>query len=147
MIKNILVAVDGSPASNRAIRLAAEMASRHEASLRLLNVVREIQIPPEMKNMARVEHLGETRMGVLEFVANQILEAGEKLAIEAGTTQVKKSLGRGDPATVIADYAGRHQIDLVVMGTRGLGSVSGVLMGSVSRKATNICSANCLIVR
>jgi nucleotide-binding universal stress UspA family protein len=147
MIENILVAVDGSPASNRAITLAAEMASKHEATLRLLNVVREIQIPPDMKNMARVENLGETRMGVLEYVANQILEAAEKVALEAGATRVERSLGRGDPATVIADYANRHRVDLIVMGTRGLGSVSGMLMGSVSRKALNICSANCLVVR
>ena len=147
MIEHILVAVDGSPASNRAITLAAEMASRHQATVRLLNVVREIQIPPDMKTMARVENLGETRMGVLEYVANQILEAGEKVALEGGAAQVEKSLGRGDPATVIADYASRHRVDLIVMGTRGLGNVSGMLMGSVSRKALNICTANCLVVR
>ena len=53
----------------------------------------------------------------------------------------------GDPATAIARYAQRNKIDLIVMGTRGLGNVKGMLMGSVSRKVANACNVNLLIVR
>ena len=42
MINRILVTTDGSPASNRAVDLAAHMAIKHDASLYLLNVIREM---------------------------------------------------------------------------------------------------------
>jgi nucleotide-binding universal stress UspA family protein len=38
-------------------------------------------------------------------------------------------------------------VDLVVLGTRGLGQVKGMLMGSVSRKVTNLAETSCLIIR
>jgi len=147
MIKKILIAIDGSPASNRAVGLGAEMASVHDASLYLLNVIRDIQIPADMRDMGRVENLGETRLGVLEHVANQILDNAEERARKKGAKTVRKSIGRGDPATMIARYAKRHKIDLILIGTRGLGKVKGMLMGSVSRKVADICDVNCLIVR
>ena len=53
MLKNILVATDASPASNRAINLAADIAGKYGATLHLLYAVREMQLPPELKKMAR----------------------------------------------------------------------------------------------
>lgn len=147
MIARILVATDGSSAANNAIDFAADMATRYDASIHLLSVVRDIPIPPDMKDLARVENLGETRLGVLELIANQILDNAAERAEKNGAKSVHKAVGRGDPATVIANYASSHQIGLVVMGTRGLSNVKGMLMGSVSRKLTNICEVNCLIVR
>ena len=61
MIKNILVATDGSAAANRAVDLAADMAARYECSLSILNVVRHMQLPPELLKMAKVENLSEGR--------------------------------------------------------------------------------------
>ncbi len=75
MIHKILIATDGSASANRAIDLAIDLASTHQASLHAINAIRQIQIPPEMQNMARIESLGETRLGVLEHIANQILDA------------------------------------------------------------------------
>lgn len=147
MINSILVSTDGSPASNRAVALAAHMAIQHDASLHLLNVIRDMQVPPELQKMARVENIGQARQDVLEFVADQILGDAEHRAKKKGLKKVRKSVGHGDPATAIAKYAKRNKIDLLVLGTRGLGKVKGVLMGSVSRKVANGCDVNCLIVR
>lgn len=147
MIAKILVATDGSASSNRAIELAAGLAKVHNASLHAINVIRQIQIPPEMLNMARVESLGENHLSVLEFIANQILDDAEQRVQANGATLVKKMIGHEDPATSISDYATKHDIDLVVIGTRGLSKVKALLMGSVSRKVTEICDVNCLIVR
>ncbi|MEE8287527.1 MAG: universal stress protein [Gammaproteobacteria bacterium] len=44
-------------------------------------------------------------------------------------------------------YAKRRKADLIVLGTRGLGQVKGMLMGSVSRKVTNLSDISCLIIR
>jgi len=147
MIDRILVTTDGSPASNRAIDLAAHMAIKHDASLYLLNVIREMQLPPELKKMARVENIGQARQDVLEFVADKIIGDAERRAKRKGVKSVRKATGHGDPATAIAKYAQRNKIDLIVMGTRGLGRVKGMLMGSVSRKVANACNVNLLVVR
>ena len=147
MIDKILVATDGSSSSNRAVDLAAELSIVHNASLHAINVIRNIQIPPEMQNLARVESLGETRLSVLEFIASQILDDTEKRVNEKGATLTHKSIGHEDPATSISEYASKHGINLVVIGTRGLSKAKSLLMGSVSRKVTEICGVNCLIVR
>ncbi len=147
MIKKILATTDGSPASNRAVDLAAHMAIKHDAALYLLNVIRDMQLPPELKKMARVEKIGSARQDVLEFVAEKILGDAERRAKRKGVKAVRKASGQGDPATDIAKYAQRNKIDLIVMGTRGLGGVKGMLMGSVSRKVANACNVNLLIVR
>ena len=147
MIDRILVTTDGSPASNRAIDLAAHMAIKHDASLYLLNVIREMQLPPELKKMARVENIGQARQDVLDFVADKIIGDAERRAKRKGVKSVRKATGHGDPATAIAKYAQRNKINLIVMGTRGLGRVKGMLMGSVSRKVANACNVNLLVVR
>ena len=147
MIDRILVTTDGSPASNRAIDLAAHMAIKHDASLYLLNVIREMQLPPELKKMAKVENIGQARQDVLDFVADKIIGDAERRAKRKGVKSLRKATGHGDPATAIAKYAQRNKIDLIVMGTRGLGRVKGMLMGSVSRKVANACNVNLLIVR
>jgi len=147
MITKILIATDGSSSANRALDLAVELAKVHNASLYAINVIRQIQIPPEMQNMARVESLGENRLSVLEFIANQILDDAEQRIRAKGATFAKKSIGHEDPATSISRYAKKHGIDLVVIGTRGLSKVKALLLGSVSRKVTEICNVNTLIVR
>lgn len=147
MIDRILVTTDGSPASNRAIDLAAHMAIKHDAPLYLLNVIREMQLPPELKKMAKVENIGQARQDVLDFVADKIIGDAERRAKRKGVKSVRKATGHGDPATAIAKYAQRNKIDLIVMGTRGLGRVKGMLMGSVSRKVANACNVNLLVVR
>jgi nucleotide-binding universal stress UspA family protein len=147
MLKNIVVATDASPASNRAINLAADMAGKYGATLHLLYAVREMQLPPELKKMAEVEKIAGARSDVLDFVGRKILSESESRALKKGATKVKSFLDHGDPATVILRYAKRRKADLIVLGTRGLGQVKGMLMGSVSRKVTNLSEISCLIIR
>lgn len=147
MIRSILVATDASPASNRAIDLAAEMAGQYDATLHLLYVVRDMQLAPELKKMAEVEKIAGARMDVLKFVGNKILTDAKARSERMGATMVETHMATGDPATAIVEQAERNGIDLVVLGTRGLSEVKGMLMGSVSRKVANMCEKNCLIVR
>ena len=147
MLDSILVATDASPASNRAINLAADLASRYGASLYVLHVVRDMQLPPSIKRMAEVERIQGEREDVLMYVAEKILDDAEGRARKRGVESVERVVGRGDPAGAITAQAKRRKADLVVLGTRGLGKVKGLLMGSVSRKVANICDAHCLLVR
>jgi nucleotide-binding universal stress UspA family protein len=147
MLKNILVATDASPASNRAINLAADLAGKYGATLHLIYAIREMQLPPELKKMAEVEKIAGARSDVLDFVGKKILGDAETRAQKKGATKIKSSLEHGDPATAIMRYGKRRKVDLIVLGTRGLGQVKGMLMGSVSRKVTNLSDISCLIIR
>lgn len=147
MIRTILVATDASPPSQRAIDLGADMAAKYGATLRLLHVVRDMQLPEELRKMAEVERLVGPRRDVLEYVGKKILGDAESRARQKGAEKLQTELAHGDPATAILEAARKENADLVVLGTRGLGQVKGMLMGSVSRKVTNLAEVNCLVVR
>ena len=147
MIKKILVATDASAASNRAVSEAAYLAAVHEAELLILHVIRDMQLPAQMKKSPEIEAFETTREDILRQVAeNILLEAAAKAKAE-GAKKVQTAIGSGDPATSVIGFAKRRSIDIIVIGTRGLGKVKGLFMGSVSRKIVNNAESNCLIVR
>ena len=56
-------------------------------------------------------------------------------------------IGIGEPAHVIAHYANEKAIDQIVMGTRGLGSVAGLVMGSVTTKVLSLTDVPVLLIK
>jgi nucleotide-binding universal stress UspA family protein len=147
MIKKILVATDASAASNRAVSMAAYMAACHEAELLILHVIRDMQLPTMLKKAPELEEFANKREDILRQVAETILHEAEVRARKDGATRVQTAIGAGDPASSIIGFTKRRNIDIIVVGTRGLGKVKELLLGSVSRKITNKAEANCLIVR
>lgn len=147
MINSILVATDASPAANRALALAIDMAVKHGAKLDIIYVIREMQVPAKLRKMAEVESLADARGDVLMFVASQVLDEASARARKNGVEQVRTHVGSGDPSGAIIGHAKRRKSDLVVLGTRGLSKAQGLLLGSVSRKVVNLCKLNCLVVR
>ena len=147
MLKSILVATDASPAANRALTLAIDLAKTHGARLDVVYAVRDMQIPAKLRRMAEIENMADARGDVLMFVANQVLEDAKTKATKGGVERVYTYVGKGDPAGAIISQAKRRKSDLVVLGTRGLSGAKGLLLGSVSRKVANLCAVNCLIVR
>ena len=147
MIKRILVATDASRAANRAVDLAADVAAKYGSSLDILHVVRRMQLPPELLRMAQVEQIAGREADTLGFVAQKILSDAEARAKKKGAKDVCTAMADGDPATAIIKHAKRHHADLIVMGTRGLGKVKEVFLGSVSRKVCNLSPVSCLTVR
>jgi len=147
MIKKILVATDASAASNRAVSEAAYLASKHEAELLILHVIRDMQLPAQMKTVPELEAFANTREDILRQVAENILLEARDKAKSEGAKKVQTAIGSGDPATSVIGFAKRRSIDTIVIGTRGLGKVKGLFMGSVSRKIVNNAEANCFIVR
>lgn len=147
MIKSILVATDASATSNRAVDLAADLANKYDASLNILHVIRDMQLPPELRNMAEIEKIEGARSDVLRFVANKILTDAQERAKKQGAKKIHTETGEGDPATAILDHAKQQSADLIVLGTRGLGQVKGMLLGSVSRKVTNLSEISTLVIK
>jgi nucleotide-binding universal stress UspA family protein len=147
VFKNILVAVDGSTASTHALEMAIQISGKFDADLHLLHVVREMQLPLNPGLMDQYEAVQRQRHDLLRSSGEQILNQAKRVAQSKGVDSVKSDISSGDPATAIVDYAEKKQIALIVIGNRGLGQVQSMLMGSVSRKVSNITEAACLIVK
>ncbi len=147
MFNKILVATDASAASSRAVNFAALLCVEHEAELLILNVIREMQLPAELKQAPEFEAFNDARDELMRQAADRILAAAKKSAREGGARNVLTAIGSGDPATSIAGFARRRSVDLIVVGTRGLSKIEASSMGSVSRKLLDFTGVNCLVIR
>jgi nucleotide-binding universal stress UspA family protein len=147
MIDKILVATDASAASARAVSFAARLSVLHEAELLILNVIRDMQLPAELRDMPEFENFFNTREDLMRQAAEKILREARKQARKEGAKNVQSAIGSGDPATSVAGFARRRKIDLIVVGTRGLSKMQASAMGSVSRKLLDLTDVNCLVVR
>jgi nucleotide-binding universal stress UspA family protein len=148
----ILVASDASAASNRALKLACRFAVQSDAELLIVHVIRDMQIPFEIKEIPelefnRIEVFNDEREVVMRKIAEKILRTARETAEKAGVRNVETAIGTGDPAAGILGFAKRRKADMVVVGTRGLGKLKGSVLGSVSRKIADNAETTCLIVR
>ena len=152
MMNKILVATDSSAASNRAVEMAAQMAEQYDAELHIIHVIRDMQIPFEIKEIPELEpHALESfhnaREEVMRKIAESVLRLAKEKAGKVSAGKIQTVIGAGDPATSILDLARRQNVDLIVIGTRGLGKLKGQILGSVSRKVSNNAETSCLIFR
>ena len=152
MINRILVATDASAASNRALEMAVQFAGQNNAELLLVHVIRDMQIPFEIKEIPELEFnkfeaFNDAREEVMRKIAETVLKTARQKAQNAGAIKIETAIGTGDPANCILDFAKRREVDMIVLGTRGLGKLKGTILGSVSRKVTNNAETSCLIVR
>jgi nucleotide-binding universal stress UspA family protein len=152
MINHILVATDASAASNRALKMAAQFAELHNAELLIVHVIRDMQIPYEIDEIQELEYhqfesFNNTREEIMRKIAETILRDAKEKAEKAGANKVQTAIGTGDPATSILGFVERSKIDMIVIGTRGLGKLKGKILGSVSRKIADNAETSCLIVK
>lgn len=141
-MRKVLVAVDGSANSDRAVRHVAERAARNPAlQIHLLNVQPEItdwEVRSFLKQ-EEVEAMEESRGGDAMQSARAILDA-------AGVRYTPQVL-IGPVAETIAKTALEQNCDGIVMGTRGLGAVAGTLLGSVTAKVIQLADVPVTLVK
>ena len=143
-IKRILVAVDGSENAARAVKVASEIAKNNEAELAILHVV---TIPGSVYSgnvpvpLDKIE--GEMRVSGESFVATAVSIAQER-GIKARTAITQRM---DSPVRGITDYSNENKIDLIVVGTRGLGGFKRLLLGSVASGVVQYAHCSVLVVR
>ena len=145
MIKNIVVPLDGSDSGFKALELACDLAEKYQATLLLLHVVPSRELPESVRHFAQIEGIeGPPELVYEKVVAKNVLETGIKQAQEKGVKSVNELIGYGDPAKTIVEVATKRHADTIVMGTRGLGHVKGLVMGSVAHKVSHL--ADCTVI-
>jgi nucleotide-binding universal stress UspA family protein len=137
MMQRIVVGVDGSPASRAALALAADIATRFDAALR---VVETWEFTP-MTALAG----GETDLDELQRAAEHRLDrlVREVLGDDA-LESVERLASSEAPVPVLLREA--EDADLLVVGRRGLGGFKGLLVGSVSQQLTTHATCPVLTV-
>jgi nucleotide-binding universal stress UspA family protein len=137
MFKKILVAIDGSTYSNLVLPAAIEVATRFDGEILVLHVS---------------EHdRGRAAVFTLETPAEAttMVGAAVRTAREAGITAKGqlKDVAVGHVAKAIVETAEANAIDLIVMGSRGLSDVQGLMLGSVAHKVMQTADVPVLVVR
>ena len=145
--RRVLLAIDGSEESHLATKAAVEVAGAPGSELHVLSVLETTPLSPwmpypgpEMWEISRTVEEAEQH-------ARQLLSRqSERIEAEGGT--VKEShLAAGKPDKEIVRLAGELDADLVVLGSRGLGAVGRVLLGSVSDSVVSHALCSVLVVR
>jgi len=76
-----------------------------------------------------------------------VLQIAKDDAGNRGLTDIETMVVIGDPARAIVEAATKKKADLIVIGSRGLGDLQGLLLGSVSHKVAQSASCSCVVVR
>lgn len=134
-IKTILVPVDGSEGSDRAVELAAGLAESYKAKIDFLYIA-------NINQLAINACLSDAILDAVTKAGDAVLDkAAEKVPQDVQSEAFSET---GSPAVTILEFAQEKKIDMIVMGSRGLGVVKGVLLGSVSQYVVE--NAKCPVV-
>jgi nucleotide-binding universal stress UspA family protein len=145
MNRELLVPIDGSEASLKALDVASIIARGQGASLRLLHVVPALAVPEGLKRYVEIENIPDPPRYVYDTaVADNVLNAGRDRAAANEVEHVEVAVAHGDVAERILEVANDEQVDMIVMGTRGLSDIQGLVLGSVAHKVAH--GATCQVV-
>ena len=140
MFEKLLLAVDGSEHALHAARMAADLA-RSMKSTELRIVVAYESIPPYLGE-PNMQYAIDARMKDSQSVLEKAVKAVGEIPGKVSTEMLE-----GSPADAIIDVATTRKSDVIVMGSRGLGRLAGLLLGSTSQKVVSHAPCPVLIVR
>lgn len=141
MYNRILVAIDGSKMSNKALKTALQIAKERYSRVGVIHVEKNIMISENMTTDS------------IDEIYSKINSEAESLFAEAKALAAEEDLDietyyvMGDPAVQIVKMAEKENYQLIVMGSRGLGAIKGIVMGSVSYKVLQLSHCPVLIIK
>jgi nucleotide-binding universal stress UspA family protein len=139
MFRKILLAVDGSSHALNAAKIAADMA-RLMTSEQLCVVVVYHPIPTYLGE-PNFQIAIDARLKEAEAIFQQAVKTIGEMPVEIQTELIE-----GDPAEAIINVAKTRSSEVIVMGSRGLGRLAGMLLGSTSHKVVAHAPCPVLIV-
>ncbi len=136
--KKILVPLDGSKYSEKALQRAYEVANAFDSKIILLYVV-EKSLPINLLDR-------KVYLKMVRKFGNKTLEKANNLLSKKGIT-AKTFLKEGNIVNEIKKVAKKENCDLIIVGNKGLGTVTRFLLGSVSNKLAQSSSCSLLIIK
>jgi nucleotide-binding universal stress UspA family protein len=140
----ILVPVDGSKNSFTALAYAADLANVLDAELGILHVAMLMQQLPMAGPIGDV-YLPEFLLAQIEGFGAGVLKQAVAQIPEG--LRVNTYTEIGSPAIVIPEFAQKNNYEMIVIGSRGLGVIKGLVMGSVSNYVVNHAKCPVLVVK
>jgi nucleotide-binding universal stress UspA family protein len=149
VFSKVLVAYDGSDASKRALDHAAKMAAMFEGELIILTVVPKVSVPvySNAELGAQAMDIASLQERMRENYGQSIKKAEEEIHGLYPHLKVDTIITEGRPASIIVSEADKQGVSLIVMGSRGLGGITGWILGSTSRQVVDLCTKAILIVK
>lgn len=139
LITSILVPVDGSDPAEKALNYALNMAEKHDAKVEVLTVIDEVKMAPDWAREYS-EKLREQGEEVLTSTFSKAVKQKPNI-------KISKCLSEGYASEEILKRAEKGHHDLIVMGSRGMGLVRSLFLGSVSSRVVNQAEIPVLIVK
>jgi len=148
MIKKILVPTDGSDHARKATEFASDIASKYHATLYFFHVVSEIEMLEDTLGYSKLERTKKPPLRVyLQKIGEEIIRGAETEAGEKGVEDIQSAVVHGDPASEIIRFAKKWDVDMIVLGSRGMGKLEGLLLGNVSHKVCHLAECTCVTVK
>ena len=138
IFSQILVCCDGSKYSEKAIRIACDMAKSYGSELTLIHIIEKTT----KSNILA----GSEYTKILRKYAKDVMQKAQKITDQEG---IKSRIitKEGNIADEIVKYSKQHNIDLIIVGSKGLGAVVKFLLGSISSKIANHSLCSVLIIK
>jgi nucleotide-binding universal stress UspA family protein len=148
MIKKMLVAVDGSSNSDRALDYALNLAEKCGSSVLILNV---FQLPafyespeePPVYSTSRADFISDLQKMHEETLARV---AGKARALKPGL-EIAAELREGEPAAQVVGVAKEGGFDLIVVGHKGWSRMREIFLGGTSERVAHLAECAVLIVK
>jgi len=150
LFSRILVAFDNSEPSKRALDLAAKIAAKFKGELIVLTVVPRVTMPIFSEDGIESFSIAETQnmYDKLEEIYRRALEKAEAdVRMRYPDLKVEALLMKGRPSATIVEEAEQRDVNLITIGSRGLGGITGWLLGSTSHKVVDQCTKPILIIK
>ncbi len=144
MFKRILVALDGSESADRALDFAIDIAEKYSANIVLLSVYHQVNYLVGTNFVKVMQEYLEAQRTQLEKVLSEALTKVKRIK---PSLKVLAKLVEGQPADKIVETAEEGKIDIIVIGSRGLGGVKELLLGSVSDRVADHATCPVLIIK
>ncbi len=141
MLSKLLVPVDGSENSLRALDHAIYLAKKTGANITAMNI---IENPPTVYVESQ-KLLNDLLAKFREESAN-ILDKCKQIA-EKSDVKIETVIGEGDAASTIVGYAQKGDFDTIIIGRRGLGRFKEMMLGSISTKVLHHAKCTVMIVK
>ncbi len=140
LIRKVLVPVDGSESSKRALEMALALATASKAECIVLEVIEDFGPLPGYYDAAPV---GKDRV---KWISEQRFEKVHP-ALEHTTVVWRRQVVEGYPAEEIIKIAVSEKVDMIVIGSRGHSAMGRFLVGSVSDRVVHHASCSVTVVR